>query len=234
MSAAEVGVAPPVRHTIDPEGALVCDFVNGELMHPDAISGHPERIRQIVATIKVAHDRAVFRNEIRIFEMLRRYAEIADEVGATLFPGIEEMLRVCADIEAAMERDVPRPVAAHNDLFSENFIVDADERIWVIDREYGGTTDLYFGLGDFVMEHPFTREEQRLVLKSYCGHMDEHRFTRMMLHRFMSATWWAVWATIQQTLSQIELDYVAWGTERLRRARDTRADPDHSRWMAVV
>lgn len=234
IAAAEVGVAPAVRHTIDPEGALVCDFVDGELLHPEAISGHPQRIRQIVATIKVVHDQAVFRNEIHVFAMLRRYAEIAGEVGATLFPGLEEMLRACEDIEAAMERDAPRPVAAHNDLLSENFIVDADERIWVIDWEYGGMTDPYFDLGDFVMEHPFTREEQRLVLECYCGRMDEHRFARMMLHRLTSATWWAVWATIQQALSQIEFDYVAWGTERLRRARETQADPNYSRWMAQV
>ena len=64
-------------------------------------------------------------------------------------------------------------VACHNDLLSENFIVDGDGRMWIIDWEYGGMADPYFDLGDFVMEHPFSRDEERLIIATYCGEMDE-------------------------------------------------------------
>lgn len=236
IAAAGVGVAPAVLYTIDPEGALVCDFVDGALMRPEKIVGQADRIKQIVETVKTVHDRAVFRNEIRIFDMLRHYTRIARDLKTPfdLFPRLDEMLRVCDDIEEAMARDEPAPVAAHNDLLSENFIVDVEDRLWVIDWEYGGMTDPYFDLGDFLMEHPFSREEQRFVLRTYCGWMDEHRFARMMLHRMTSGIWWAVWATIQHTVSQIAFDYLGWGNERLRRALEGYADPDYRRWLAEV
>ena len=35
-------------------------------------------------------------------------------------------------------------------------VIDADGKMWIIDWEYGGMTDPYFDLGDYVMEHPFS------------------------------------------------------------------------------
>jgi thiamine kinase-like enzyme len=232
IAAAKAGVGPAVLYTLDPEGALVSAFVDGEIMHPESLAGHPDRIRQVVETVKVVHDKAVFKHQIQVFEMLRGYTKIARDIKAPMSPQLEEMLRVVDDIEKAMGRDEPKPVACHNDLLSENFIVDADGKMWVIDWEYGGMTDPYFDWGDFIMEHPFTREEERLVLTTYCGHMDEHRFARMMLHRMVSGVWWAVWAMIQLTVSKIDFDYMEWGTERLARAQHGYADPDYKKWLA--
>jgi len=53
----------------------------------------------------------------------------------------------------------PSDVACHNDYLSENFMDDG-EKIWIIDWEYGGYGDPYFDLGDFAVEHPFSREQE--------------------------------------------------------------------------
>ena len=58
IQAAKAGVGPAVAYQIDPEGALVIDFVEGEIMHPETMAGHPERIKQVVETVKVFHDKA--------------------------------------------------------------------------------------------------------------------------------------------------------------------------------
>ena len=42
IQADKVGVGPSVAYQIDPEGALVIDFVEGEIMHPETMAGHPE------------------------------------------------------------------------------------------------------------------------------------------------------------------------------------------------
>jgi thiamine kinase-like enzyme len=232
IQAAQVGVGPRVAYQIDPEGALVIDFVEGELMHPETMAGHPERIKQAVETTKVFHDGAVFKNEIRIFEMLRNYTKIARDIGAPMPAELESLLLVMNDIEKATARNAPADVACHNDLLSENFIIDADGKMWIIDWEYGGMTDPYFDLGDFVMEHPFSREEERLIIATYCAEMDEGRFGRMMLYKIVSAVWWAVWAMIQRTVSKIEFDYMEWGMERVARAQRGVDDPDFGTWLA--
>jgi len=68
------------------------------------------------------------------------------------------------------------------------------------------------------MEHPFSRQEERLIIEAYCGAMDERLFGRMMLFRIVSGVWWAVWAMIQYTVSKIEFDYMEWGMEAWRAA----------------
>ena len=143
------------------------------------------------------------------------------------------MLEQSARIEEAMKRDQPAFTACHNDLLSENFILAPDGKMWVIDWEYGGMTDPYFDLGDFVMEHPFSREEERLIIATYCGAMDEGRFGRMMLYKVVSGVWWGVWAMIQKTVSHIEFDYMDWGMDRIvNRSQATVDDPDYPKWLA--
>lgn len=233
VQAAKAGVAPRVAYQIDPEGALVIDFVEGEIMHPETIAGHPERIRQVVETVKGLHDKTVFKNTIALFDMLRHYKKIAADINAPMPDELAATVKVLDDVEAVMKRDPVPDVACHNDLLSENFIIAADGKMWVIDWEYGGMTDPYFDLGDFVMEHPFSRDEQRLIVATYCGEMNERFFARMMLYRMVSGIWWAIWAMIQHTVSQIEFDYMGWGLERgVRRAHEVLDDPDYQKWMA--
>lgn len=232
VQAGKAGVSPRVAYTIDPEGALVIDFVDGEIMHPETMAGHPDRIRQAVETARKVHKKAVFKHEIRVFDMLRQYTKIARDIDAPISTDLERALRRMDEIETAVaQRPVP-DVACHNDLLSENFIVDAAGKMWIIDWEYGGMTDPYFDLGDFVMEHPFSREEERLVVEAYCGSMDEGLFGRMMLYKIVSAVWWTVWAMIQHKVSKIDHDYIDWGSERLARAQHGAADPDYDSWLA--
>ncbi|MFA4965445.1 MAG: choline kinase family protein [Thermoleophilia bacterium] len=233
IQADKAGIGPRVAYQIDPEGALVIDFVEGEIMHPETIAGHPERIKQVVETVKVVHDKAMFKNEVHIFDMLRRYTKIARDIDAPMPDELESLLVVMNDIETATGRDPVKYVACHNDLLSENFIIDAGGKMWVIDWEYGGMTDPYFDLGDFVMEHPFSREEERLIIATYCGGMSERFFGRMMLYKIVSGVWWGVWAMIQRTVSQIDFDYMDWGMERIvSRSQRGVDDPDFQRWLA--
>ena len=232
VQVAKAGVGPEVVHQIDPEGALVIDFVEGEIMHPETMAGHPERLKQAVETVKVFHTQAVFKNQIKIFDMLRRYTRIARDNNTPMPPELESLLLEMENIEKATAVDPPTDVACHNDLLSENFIIDADGRMWIIDWEYGGMTDPFFDLGDFVMEHPFSREEERLIAATYCGEMDEGRFGRMMLYKSVSGVWWGVWAMIQHTFSKIEFDYMEWGMERMARAQRVVDDPDYATWLA--
>ena len=232
VQVAKAGVGPAVVHQIDPEGALVIDFVEGEIMHPETMAGHPERLQQAVETVKVFHDKAVFKNQIKIFDMLRRYTKIARDNNTPMPPELESLLLEMETIEKATAVNPPADVACHNDLLSENFIIDAAGKMWIIDWEYGGMTDPFFDLGDFVMEHPFSREEERLIAATYCGEMDEGRFGRMMLYKSVSGVWWGVWAMIQHTFSKIEFDYMEWGLERMARAQAVVDDPDYQKWLA--
>ena len=185
IQAARIGAGPAVAHQSSTRRRrMVIDFVEGEIMHPDTMAGHPERIRQAVETVKVFHDKAASSSTtIHLFDMLRKYTKIAPDIDAPMPERLAAMLEAMEDVEKASDANPVPDVACHNDLLSENFIIDADGKMWIIDWEYGGMTDPYFDLGDYVMEHPFSREEERLIIETYCGEMDERYFGRLMLYK---------------------------------------------------
>jgi len=232
IAAAEAGVAPRVAYTVGE--SLVIDFIEAETMHPESLPGRPDRIVQVVETVKRMHQRAVFPNEIHLFDMIRHYTVMARDVEAPFPEDIDWMFKIVDQIEAAMERDKPAPVACHNDLLSENFLIDKTGRMWIIDWEYGGMTDPFFDLGDFCTEHPFSSEEERLILTTYCGGMDEHRYCRMMLHKLTADLWWTIWAMIQTKLSTIDFDFYEYGMNRTRRFLTNAGHADYAHWIARV
>ncbi len=78
IQAAKVGVGPAVAYQIDPEGALVIDFVDGEVMHPETMAGHPGAHQAGGRDGQgVPRQGASSSNEIHLFDMLRKYTKIA-------------------------------------------------------------------------------------------------------------------------------------------------------------
>ena len=106
--------------------------------------------------------------------------------------------------------------------------------MWVIDWEYGGMTDPYFDLGDFCVEHPLSSAEEESVLTAYCGRLDEHRYSRMMLHKLVADLWWSIWAMIQCRVSTIDFDFYEYGMNRIRRFCDNATADALETWLAEV
>ena len=230
-AAAAAGVTTPLLHVIQPGDCTVVPFIQGETMHPESLAAHPDRLEKVVAAMRTYHERAVFANETRLFDMVREYLRMAQDVNAPRPEETDWMLEQCRLIEAAMERDQPAFTACHNDLLSENFILAPDGKMWIIDWEYGGMTDPYFDLGDFCVEHPLSVDEEKLVLTAYCGGMDEHRYARMQLHKLVADLWWSIWAMIQASMSKLDFDFYDYGMNRIRRFQSNAADPDYEAWL---
>ncbi len=102
IEVARIGTAPRVAHVIEPEKAMVIDFIDGEVMHPDTMAGHPERIRQAVEAVRAYHDKAVFNNRIEIFDMLRRYTKVAQDIDAPMPERLAALLERMPEIEEAV------------------------------------------------------------------------------------------------------------------------------------
>ena len=203
-------------------------------MHPESLAGHHDRLEKVVDVIRTYHDEAVFANEIDVFAMIRQYLDMAKDADASLPPDMPGMIEIGAQIEAAMRRNQPRPTACHNDLLSENFILDESGRMWVIDWEYGGMADPYFDLGDFCVEHPLSADEERFIATRYEGEFQEHRYSRMLLHKLVADLLWSIWAMIQAKVSTIDFDFHRYGMARVARFHENAGKPEYPTWIATV
>lgn len=188
-------------------------------------------IKRIMISIKTIHDRARFKKRFDPFDTIKNYMDnYIEKYNAPLPDDIDWMLSLCSDIEKAMQRNKPPDVACHNDYLSENFMDDG-VKIWIIDWEYGGCGDPFFDLGDFAVEHPFSREQEEMIIKEYCGELNYEKLYRMLLHKIIADLWWSLWAMIQSRVSKIDFDFYTYGNKRFERLRKNAMDKDFQKWL---
>jgi thiamine kinase-like enzyme len=232
-AAGEAGVAPRVIHHLKPENITIVPFIRSRTLKTDEISSSDDLIRRIVQAIRSVHEKVTFHRVFNPFETVRAYMNHVRHFEAPLPHDFEWMTGTANAIEEAMRRNPPNPVACHNDYLSENFLDDG-KKIWIIDWEYGGQGDPYFDLGDFAVEHPFTPEQDELIVREYSGCLQNNRLFRMLLHKIVSDYWWGVWAMIQTRISKISFDFYAYGNNRFNRMRSNIQNPDFQRWLEGV
>ncbi len=233
IQAGKTGVAPKVIHHLKPENITVIPFIEGRTLTTEQIAGDNVLISRIVKAVKIIHENASFKNSFNPFETIRKNNKFVQKYDAPLLDDIDWMYRRSDEIEKVMDRNKPADTACHNDYLSENFIDDG-KRIWIIDWEYGGTGDPFFDLGDFAVEHPFSREQEELIIREYCGEMNNERHYRMLLHKIISDLWWGVWAMIQSKISKIGFDFIEYGNARFDRLRRNVNDNDFKKWLEGV
>ena len=111
----------------------------------------------------------------------------------------------------------------HNDLLNANFIDDG-ERIRIVDWEYAGMGDPFFDLGNFSVNHDLTPDEDAILLAAYEGEVRKPRAARLLLMRIVSDFREAMWGVLQQGISTLDVDFVAYAGRALRPAPRERVD----------
>src|SRR5260221_13629019 len=131
---------------------------------------------------------------------------------------------------------VPNPMGVgpcHNDLLNANFIDDGT-RSRIIDWEYAGMGGPFFDLGNFSINHELTAEEDELLLAAYDGEVQPPRLARLTLMRVVSDFREAMWGVLQQGISSLDVDFVAYAASSFGRLLANASTPDFERALHQV
>jgi len=125
----------------------------------------------------------------------------------------------------------------HNDLLNANFIDDG-ERIRIVDWEYAGMGDPFFDLGNFSINHELTADEDATLLAAYDGPTARAdrvaRLARLTLMRIVSDFREAMWGVLQQGVSTLDVDFVAYAAASFDRLLGNAAAPRFERSLQEV
>jgi thiamine kinase-like enzyme len=124
------------------------------------------------------------------------------------------------------------PVPAHNDLLGANFLLDRDERLWLIDWEYAGMNDRFFDLGNFAVNNGLDDAGDEALLEGYFGDLTNGRVARLRLMKVMSDLREAMWGVVQQAVSTLDVDFEAYAAEHFDRLLTNAGRPGWSRLLA--
>jgi thiamine kinase-like enzyme len=234
VAAAGVGVGPEVAAFIRPEGYLVTRFIVGEPVSLEEVH-RPETLARVADSIRRIHGGPAIPGLFVPLRVAEAYLALADARGVPPPAGWGAAHTIGHRIERAL-LDAPLPILpCHNDLLNANFIDDG-ERIRIVDWEYAGMGDPFFDLGNFSINHELTPDEDVALLAAYdqVEAPDPARLARLTLMRVVSDFREAMWGVLQQGISTLDVDFVAYADEHFERLARHAAEPRFERALAEV
>ena len=231
--AARAGVGPEVVDVVRPEGYLVTGFIDGDPI-PAGRMREPDMTARAAGAIRRIHDGPAIPGRFDAHRVVEVYAETAAAHGVTPPESFGWAHGISERIEHARG---PRPlVPCHNDFLNANFLVDAAGHIRIVDWEYAGMGDRFFDLANFSVNHEFGLEQDAVLLSAYFGLSEarEEDLASLRLMRFMSDFREAMWGVVQQGISELDVDFVAYAGQHFERLRRTAGEEQFERWLEVA
>jgi thiamine kinase-like enzyme len=232
VAAAGVGVGPEVTAFIRPEGYLVTRFIVGEPVSAEEVH-RPETLRRVADSLRRIHDGPAIPGLFVPLRIVEAYRALAIARGVPIPPEYDRATDAARRIERALLADPLEPRPCHNDLLNANFIDDG-HRIRIIDWEYAGMGDPFFDLGNFSINHELGPEEDELLLDAYDGSVEPRRLARLTLMRVVSDFREAMWGVLQQGVSTLDVDFVAYAGGSFDRLLRNAATPRFEEALAQV
>ena len=217
LAAAQIGVGPEVVAFIESESCLVTRFVEGRPIPPETMRA-PETIGRAARTLRLIHAGPHVPGRFDSFRVVEAYRDTVAARGRTVPAAYGHAKAIADRIEHALGPCKERP--CHNDLLNANFLDDG-ERIRIVDWEYAGMGDPFFDLANFSINHELAEAEDRALLAAYVVEAEDTDDARLVLMRFMSDFREAMWGVVQQAVSELDFDFVAYADEHFGRLEAT-------------
>jgi thiamine kinase-like enzyme len=215
VAAAGVGVGPEVVAFIRPEGYLVTRFIVGAAVSLEEVR-QPETLRRVADSMRRIHGGPAIPGLFVPLRIVEAYRALAAERGVPIPLAYQRSQEVGRQIEAALLAAPLEPRPCHNDLLNANFINDG-ERIRIVDWEYAGMGDPFFDLGNFSINNELPADADEVLLEAYEGAVRPSSRARLRLMRIVSDFREAMWGVLQQGISTLDVDFVAYADEHFER-----------------
>ncbi len=228
VAAAGVGVGPEVTAFIRPEGYLVTRFIEGSPVS-DASIHTVETIRRVADSIRRVHEGPAIPGLFIPLRIVEAYRALAVARGVPIPLEYDLSRAIGRRIELALLANPLDLRPCHNDLLNANFIDDG-ARIRIVDWEYAGMGDPFFDLGNVSINHELGPDEDRWLLEAYDGQAARpDRLARITLMRVVSDFREAMWGVLQQGVSTLDVDFVAYASEHFERLLSGASTPAFER-----
>ena len=205
--AAEAGVGAPVFDYKAEHGLLVIGFLQGRTYGGEDVANNASRIAK---SVKQLHGAKPFSLDFDMFKIQQNYLKIVTERGFRIPDGYLDFSKAMEDLKAAFAKTDTGKVPCNNDLLPANFIDDG-EKVWLIDYEYSGNNDPCFELGNIWSESGQDISVLHDLVAGYYGSDRMDKFARAWLFAALAKYGWTLWASIQNSISEIDFDFWEWG-----------------------
>jgi thiamine kinase-like enzyme len=225
--AADLGIGPPVFGELPRVGTQITQFIPGRHLEDTEFI---DRIDDVVDLLKRFHESGPLDGQFPIHRVVEWHARDASSHGAIPPPAYERLHQQSRHIERAFAAAPTPLVPCHNDLLPANVLFAAD-RVWLLDYEYAGMNDVFFDLANLSVNGGLPRAADERLLTRYFGGLNASRWARLQLMKVMSEFREGMWAVVQQAISSLDTDFVAYADDHLGRCEQLVGSPSFAQWL---
>ena len=225
--AADAGVGPPVIAFLPESGCFVARLVDGDHI-PMADLRRADVLGSVVRSLRAFHACPPIPSSFNVFRVVETYAATATARGVRPPSVYDEAHTLAGRIEVAFAQNPSPLTTCHNDLLNANFLRDG-ERTWLVDYEYAGMGDPFFDLGNLAVNNDLDPAADELLLTHAFGEIGDRHRARLALMRLMSDFREGMWGVLQQAISTMDVDFVAYAGEHFDRLLGAASTPEFER-----
>ena len=217
MLAQKMGIHPTIEYFNRKTGIKLVDYIeNAETLNPTSIQ-EASNLEQIAAIYRTLHNSRVReRNDFNIFHEIDKYNFLIEKSGAKMYNSNRGGYSQVIVLEHRLNQMGVELKPCHNDGVPENFIKDANGKIYLIDWEYSGMNDPVAELAALFLESEFSKESQDIVLEHYFeGKIPADLPERLLIYQVLWDYLWAQWTVIKEAKGD---DFGGYGRMRFERA----------------
>ena len=217
------GISPEIVHS--QSGIIVMRFIEGETLTEEKVR-EQKNLERIIPLIRACHYEIPkhFRGPALVFwpfHVCRNYIATAKEGNSRLMDELPRFLELNAELEQKVGEI--KLVFGHNDLLAANFI-DAGERMWLIDWDYGGYNTPYFDLANLSSNNELSFDQEEWMLETYHQKPATDKMRRnlaaMKCVSLLRETLWSLVSEIHSTLDFDYEEYTGKNWDRFQRSYD--------------
>lgn len=203
------------------DGSKVTEFIDGAVTMSAETMKDPENIAKAAQIFKKLHTCGKSTGvPFEVFDMAAGYEKIIEDKNVAMFDDFAEIEAELMKIKAKVdtENDISK-VPCHNDALCENWVLDKNGRMYLIDWEYAGMNDGYWDLADVAIEAGYPTELEMLFLEKYLGAKPEKKdIERYYANKLYVDYLWTLWAKARVPYDGQPME--DWACERYARLKD--------------
>lgn len=197
--AAEMGLDNTYVYEDERDGWKISRFIaNSKPLDPY----DPEQLKKAMEMAAQLHAQPVqVERRFDFFEESKRYEQLLGGPAAVEnIPGYTARAAKFARLKEFVNADNAPVCLTHNDFFYLNFLIDEDDRYYLIDWEYSGMSDYASDFGTFVVCAQLSEEQALQALEYYYGRKPTDAEVRHNLAFVAFAGWcWYVWSLYKES-----------------------------------
>ena len=178
------------------DGQKVMEFIHNPQPMSDGVMRQKENLQQAAEIFHRLHtcgeDTGV---RFEVFEMADLYEKIIREGGVAFYADYDNVKQNVMDIKAEVDSTgVAKRVPCHNDCLVDNWVLDEDGRLYLIDWEYSGMNEPMWDLSCLSIEAEYTEDNDDELLRAYFGHeVSKEEKKRFIAAKLYVDYLWTLW-----------------------------------------